>query len=104
MEFNGEEFNKQRYEEIKKQNEYIELNILIGTQSDTFMGKEGKLPVVTTVLQNCGAEEIACMYKTLQSVIGQFEKIFPTECLLGELMMNSYDLGSTLNKKHEEKE
>ena len=104
MEFDSREFDKQRYEEIKKQNEYIELNILIGVQSDTFMGKKGKLPVVTTVLQNCGVEEIACMYKTLQSLIKQFEKTFPVECLLSELTMDSYDLGFTSHKKQKEKE
>lgn len=105
MEFNVdvEEMEKQRYKAIKEKGEYIEVDILIGTDNDELDGHIGKIPVVNLKLHDCGAKEIGCMYLTLQSLIEQFEEEFPVECALGKLSMNSHIIGD-IDMKHKEEE
>ena len=89
------EMKKQRYETIKRSGEYIELNILIGTESDDLGGGlVSKAPVVSTHINNCGPQEIGCMYMTLQQLIKSMEKKYPTECYLSKLAMRVEDMGS----------
>ena len=43
---------QQRYNAIKDKGEYIEVNILIGTEKEHFGDFSGTLPVVTTIMNN----------------------------------------------------
>lgn len=98
MEFhsvNIPEMEKQRYEAIKKSGEYIELNVLIGTESDDLgEGLVSKAPIVSTHLHGCGPQEIGCMYVTLQQVLKTLEKKYPAECYVSKLAMRVEDMGS----------
>ena len=89
------EMEKQRYQAIKRTGEYVELNILIGTENDeTEDGLSVKSPVVTTHMHKCGPEEVACLYMTLQSIARVLERKYPVECLMGKLSMKVEDMGT----------
>lgn len=105
MEFNidAAEMERQRYKAIKEKGKYIEVNILIGTEKDNYEGRTGRMPVVTTKMHDCGAEEIACMYLTLKALTNQFEDNYPMECAMGTLLMNTHDIGS-IKKEFDENE
>lgn len=108
MKFDKIDVNKmeqQRYDNIKKKGEYIELDILIGTEKDDFGGRKGKLPVVTTTMKDCGPEEIACLYATLQNLCEHFEKEYPMECMLSKLAMEVQHVSTVqtkIDRKNEE--
>lgn len=88
------EMEKQRYESIKKSGEYMELNVLIGAESnDLGGGLVSKAPVITTHINNCGPQEIGCMYMTLREIIKSMEKKYPTECYVSKLAMRVEDVG-----------
>lgn len=99
------EMEKQRYEAIKKSGEYMELNVLIGVESeDLGGGLVSKAPVISTHINNCGPQEIGCMYMTLKEIIKSLEKKYPTECFVSKMAMRVEDIGSTeyLDKDEEE--
>lgn len=106
MEYNIDvsEMERQRYHEIKSKGEYIEVNILIGTERDNFKGHNGKMPVVTTTLHGCGKEEISCMYLTLKALAKQFEEDYPIECMMGEMLMNTESMGTIKIERDPKKE
>lgn len=98
MEFHSvdvSEMEKQRYEAIKRSGEYMELNILIGAESDDLGGGlVSKTPVVSTHINNCGPQEIGCMYMTLREIIKSMEKKYPMECYVSKLAIRVEDMGS----------
>lgn len=98
MEFHSvdvSEMEKQRYEAIKRSGEYMELNILIGAESDDLGGGlVSKTPVVSTHINNCGPQEIGCMYMTLRQLMKSMEKKYPKECYISKLAMQVEDMGS----------
>ena len=89
------EMEKQRYQAIKRTGEYVELNILIGTEEDDQEnGISTKSPVVTTCMHKCGPKEIACLYATLQAVSNVLEEKYPFECFLAKMGMRVENMGS----------
>ena len=82
---------KQRYKAIKRTGEYVELNILIGTEEDDISTKS---PVVTTCMHGCGPKEVACLYTTLQAVSNMLEEKYPFECFLAKMGMRVENMGS----------
>ena len=97
IDFDGVDLNemeKQRYASIKRKGEYMELNILIGTEKENYEDKLGRMPVITTSMYHCGPEEIACMYATLKSLVEHFQEHYPIECLLSDAFINIDNLGS----------
>ena len=86
---------KQRYNSIKESGEYLELNVLIGTENE----KEGngvtsKSPVVKTEFHKCGPKEVSCLYVVLQSILTMLEKEYPGECAAAKLCMTVDKMGS----------
>ena len=99
------EMEKQRYQAIKRTGEYIELNILIGTENDeTEDGLSTKSPVVTTCMHKCGPKEMACLYATLQAVSNILKERYPIECLLGEIGIEVKNMGSIDSSVDEDEE
>ena len=97
MEFNVDmsELEKQRYKAIKNSNKYIELNILIGTDDEeTYKDRTGKMPVITTIMNNCTSSDIGGMYMTLRNLVDHFEKEYPLECIVAKQSMKITDIGS----------
>lgn len=97
MEFDIPEMEKQRYENIKKSGEYIELDILIGTESKSVDGYTRKTPVISSCMQNCGLEEIASMYVVLKNMVELYEEKYPEACLFAKLTMNSSRMWTITN-------
>lgn len=86
---------KQRYKAIKRTGEYVELNILIGTEEDDIEDDiSTKSPVVTTCMHGCGPKEVACLYTTLQAVSNMLEEKYPFECFLAKMGMRVENMGS----------
>lgn len=99
------EMEKQRYQAIKRTGEYIELNILIGTEEDDKEnGISTKQPVVTTCMHKCGPKEVACLYATLNAVSKMLKEKYPLECLLSEIGMKIENLGSIDSSLNEDEE
>lgn len=86
IDINGLE--KQRYDSIKNSGKYLELNILIGSETESYEDREGNIPVITTVMHGCKPREISCLYTTLKELIKHFEKEYPAECLYAMFTMN----------------
>ena len=81
-------FEKQRYDSIKNSGKYLELNVLIGSETQNYEDSEGNIPVITTVMHGCKSTEISCLYITLKELIKHLEKEYPAECLYASLTMN----------------
>lgn len=99
------EMENQRYKLIKKKGEYIEFNVLIGTENEEF-GEDtvGKMPVVSTTMKKIGPQEVACLYATLKAYLDDMRQTYPAECLLGELAMSPHSTGHTLTYEDEKEE
>ncbi|MDE6946245.1 MAG: hypothetical protein K2P14_03560 [Anaeroplasmataceae bacterium] len=105
LDVNINELEQQRYNAIKETNEYIEINILIGKEKEKLDNDRiGRMPVITTTMHGCGAEEVACMYSTLTALVEYFEKQYPAECCFAELCMYSNDMGSIEIPKNQNNE
>ena len=87
MEFDINEFELQRYDNIKQSGNYLEVNILIGCEKDIIQGHTGNVPVVRTTMHNCGPEEVANLYASLQGLMTQLEKDYPLACLYAKTAM-----------------
>ena len=100
------EMERQRYNTIKKNGKYIEVNILVGAEDDvTYKGHKGRMPVIHTEMHNCSSKDISCMYLSLKTLLDDFKEDYPKECLLGEIMFNCHDLSSVnLDTNDEEEE
>lgn len=99
------EMESQRYKAIKKTGNYLELNILIGTEEDVFQEHTGKMPVIKTTMCNVGPEEIGCLYASLINLTENLEKKYPAECFLAKLSTTVTDIGSaeiSMNKDKNE--
>lgn len=89
------EMERQRYESIKRTGEYMEVNILVGGENEELgEGLVSKMPVVSTCMRNCGPQEVACMYMTLQELVKKLRKDYPSECFAAEMSMRVEDAGS----------
>lgn len=107
MEFdinNINEMERQRYNTIKEKGEYIEVNILIGSDIDNYQNAKGRIPVITTKMHKVGPIEIASMYMALKALTEQFENDYPMECRYGDLCMNRRNIGSIKHKTKPEEE
>jgi len=106
MEINDiNEFEQQRYNNIKKSDKYVEVNIIVGAEKEHFYGHTGVVPAVRTILHNCGPEEIGALYVTLQSLMDKLEEEYPLACLYGRTAMKATMLKQTetsLNDSTEE--
>lgn len=90
------ESEKQRYKAIKKTGNYMEVNILIGAESeDMGDGLIAKAPIVSTEICNCGAQEIGCVYMTLIELAKTLEKKYPSACFTAKLAMSVENMGSS---------
>lgn len=90
------ELEEQRYKAIKKTGEYMEVNILIGTENeDMGDGLIAKAPIVSTKICNCGTQEIGCVYMTLKELAKTLEKKYPSACFAAKLAMSVEDMGSS---------
>lgn len=108
MEFdkiNISEMEKQRYNSIKEKGKYLELNVLVGGENESIdeNGLANRAPVVTTTMCDCGTEEIACLYATLEAVLRSLEKRYPIACIMSKIGINVEDLGS-VQRSHEDEE
>ena len=99
-----DELERQRYDNIKKSGEYLELDILIGTEKEEYNGSIGTIPVVSTKMNNCGPTEVACLYATLQEYIKMLEEDYPAECLYSKLTMKSIAMNNITTDLEDEKE
>ena len=98
MEFKGvdvPEMERQRYQSIKKTDKYLEMKLIIGVDgTDLGNGMISKEPVVMTCMNNCGPQEVGCLYMTLQAIMKSLEKQYPAECYVSKLTMRTKDMGS----------
>lgn len=87
---------EQRYKAIKKTGEYMEVKILVGTENENVGdGLVAKAPIVSTEMCNCGAQEVGCVYMTLQELAKALEKKYPSACFAAKLAMSVEDMGSS---------
>ena len=99
-----DEFENQRYEAIKKSGKYIELQIIIGTEKETFNGREGKMPVVKGCMHHCGPEEVGNMYVILKQMTEYYKEKYPMECAFAELTCECNGVMDISNKISDEEE
>ena len=105
MEFNNidlSEMERQRYNAIKKKGKYIEVNVLV--ESTNSENTHSKMPVITTQLCRCNSKDIAYMYVSLKALVDQFIKDHPIECMYGEALMGTTNLGTTSTKLTKEEQ
>ena len=99
------ESERKRYNEIKAKGEYLELNVLIGTnRGDTYKEHTGRMPVISTAMHNCGPEEVACLCATLKALLDYYKKEHPMEFLFSEMAMGVENVGTAqiVKKKKED--
>ena len=77
---------QQRYDAIKATGEWVELNILIGTETIKDSNeRDCRIPVIRFEGHECGPKEIACMYLSIKSMLDELKQEYPEECLAAEL-------------------
>lgn len=105
MKFNIDinEMEQQRYDAIKKSGKYSELDVLIGVEDDSYDGKTGKMPVVTTCMHGCRSNEISALYMILGLLREHLEEEYPMECIMADIGMSSKHMGTIQTEvEHEE--
>lgn len=84
---------QKRYDEIKKSGRYLELDVLIGAESEEYKGRTGKMPVVTTCMHGCKSSEISALYMILGMIREHLEDEYPMECIMADIGMSAEHLG-----------
>lgn len=84
---------RKRYEDIKKSGSYLELDILIGPETELQDGSYGRMPVVSTNMYNCTREEISCLYSILKRLYEEYKEEFPSECTYAEEKLGMEKVG-----------
>lgn len=98
------QLEKQRYDAIKKTGNYLELNILIGTDDETLDGGLCRIPVVTTTASHVGAKEMGFLYGILQEMCKFYEKEYPLECFMYKMGAKVQHLGFTQTRPEDKEE
>lgn len=76
IKIDAREFEKQRRDEIKKSDKYLEFNVIINAEPGKDMFSA---PVVLTELHNCGSAEIAKLCAILFSELETLADEYPEE-------------------------
>lgn len=88
------EFEKQRRNYIKKNNNYLEVKLLVGSEDTDDSPNTSVIPSVATEFHNVGPIETAYMYATLNALIKDWEKRYPMECLFANQYLDVEDMGT----------
>ena len=81
IEVDKKEFHKQYVEDIKKNQGFVEVNILVG--------KENNMCIPTFEIHNAGLEEVARMISTLEEFTRDICKSYPEAKLYADLFVKS---------------
>lgn len=96
---------QKRYNAIKKSNEYLEFNILIGKEKTKYDDEEGVIPVVTSNMHNCSYKEIAYLHASLKIMVEQLEQDYPLMCLYSiENIDGEYKHKETIKTVHKKED
>lgn len=112
FEVDFEELQKQRADEIRNSGNYVEFNVLIGTENDEVekeLEEKGiagcRIPVIQTAVKgDAGSQEIAHLYITLRQFINDLIENYPAECIYGESAITASLTHIKKDTEEEEKE
>ena len=81
IEVDKKEFHKQYVEDIKKNQGFVEINILVG--------KGNNMCIPTFEIHNAGLEEVARMISTLEELTGEICERYPEAKLYADLFIKT---------------
>ena len=99
MKIDFKEYEKQRRAEIKKSDQYLELNILISADEHDL---DKDAPIVTMEQHHCGPIEIAKLYAILTALQKELETSHPMECSYAKTHMKTSTVEASLEPLDEQ--
>lgn len=93
MEIDECELEKQRYDAIKKSDKYLEVTILVSSESEETTEETSTVPVIRVNMNNCTGFDVGYTYLALKHLSEDFMKNYPKECLYAEFTTDYKNLG-----------